>query len=266
MARSRNVKPGFFTNEDLADLGAHTRLLFIGLWTIADRRGILEDRPRRISGEIFRYEQIDCEPLLAGLAEKGFIQRYEADGIRCIFIPKFGEHQNPHVKEQANTLPAPDMPDASTGVAPDVHGSSHADSLLLTTDSRLPQTPPTGGGDDSPKKSPIPISRQTRIPDEFTPDDDMAAWATSKGFSPGEIDHHTERFVSYWRGEGGPKSKKVNWRQAWQTWLLKETPGRWPGAIGRPSRASPSLPPIMQPGQVPKDGGLAAYRASKGVT
>lgn len=48
MARSRNIKPGFFTNEVLADMPALVRLLFAGLWTIADRDGRLEDRARRL--------------------------------------------------------------------------------------------------------------------------------------------------------------------------------------------------------------------------
>ena len=31
MARARNIKPGFFTNDLLAELPFETRLLFIGL-------------------------------------------------------------------------------------------------------------------------------------------------------------------------------------------------------------------------------------------
>lgn len=80
-----------------------------------------------------------------------------------------------------------------------------------------------------------PVVRETRIPDDFVVDDDMTRWAESKGFSQPEIDHHTEAFVSHWRGEGGPKARKRDWKQAWQTWLLREKPGRWPGAL-LPSR------------------------------
>ena len=44
MARARNIKPGFFKNELLVGLPYEYRLLFIGLWTIADRDGRFEDR------------------------------------------------------------------------------------------------------------------------------------------------------------------------------------------------------------------------------
>ena len=41
MARARILKPGFFANELLADINPYGRLLFAGLWTLADREGTL---------------------------------------------------------------------------------------------------------------------------------------------------------------------------------------------------------------------------------
>ena len=49
MARARNIKPGFFANENLAECDPLARLLFAGLWCLADREGRLEDRPKRIA-------------------------------------------------------------------------------------------------------------------------------------------------------------------------------------------------------------------------
>ena len=48
MARARNIKPALFKNEVLGVADPIATLLFIGLWTLADRRGILEDRPLQI--------------------------------------------------------------------------------------------------------------------------------------------------------------------------------------------------------------------------
>jgi hypothetical protein len=48
MARSRNIKPGFFTNDELAECHPLGRLLFAGLWTIADKEGRLDDRPKKL--------------------------------------------------------------------------------------------------------------------------------------------------------------------------------------------------------------------------
>jgi len=115
MARSRNIKPGFFENEKLAECSLLARLCFIGLWTLAGRDGRLEDRPKRIKGQLFPYENHDVEPPLQELLRHGFIERYEVDGVHVIAIPKFTEHQSPHFKEKASGLPG--KPEASPGLA-----------------------------------------------------------------------------------------------------------------------------------------------------
>lgn len=107
MARIRSLKPGFFTNEHLAELPFEGRLCFAGLWTLADRDGRLEDRPRRIKAALFPYDAIDVDQLLAGLETKGFIVRYTADGVAYIAIPTFAEHQRPKTDEVASRIPAP---------------------------------------------------------------------------------------------------------------------------------------------------------------
>jgi hypothetical protein len=48
MARTRSIKPSFFKNEFLAECEPMARLLFIGLWTLADSQGRMEFRPMRI--------------------------------------------------------------------------------------------------------------------------------------------------------------------------------------------------------------------------
>lgn len=105
MARARNIKPGFYTNEDLVECSYPARLLFPGLWMIADREGRLEDRPRKIKMAIFPADALDIDALLSELESNGFIKRYEADGKKVISIPQFLEHQNPHGKEQDSVLP-----------------------------------------------------------------------------------------------------------------------------------------------------------------
>ena len=98
MARSRNIKPGFFKNEDLVDLPFETRLFFIGLWTIADREGRLEDRPKKIKMELFPADNVDVDDMLYQLDKKGFIVRYEVGESKYISILNFTKHQNPHHK------------------------------------------------------------------------------------------------------------------------------------------------------------------------
>jgi len=49
--RIRTIKPEFWKHDGIAELEYATRLLFIALWCIADRRGRMEDRPKRIKAE-----------------------------------------------------------------------------------------------------------------------------------------------------------------------------------------------------------------------
>jgi hypothetical protein len=106
MARSRNIKPGFFQNEDLQELDFATRLFFIGLWTEADKEGRLEDRPKKLKNALFPADDVEVEQMLEGLAAYGFISRYERAGKKIIQIVKWAKHQNPHRREAPSTLPA----------------------------------------------------------------------------------------------------------------------------------------------------------------
>jgi hypothetical protein len=99
MARIRTIKPEFFKNEQLADLPMSARLLFIGLWTLADKEGRLEDRPKRIKVELFPYDNLDCDKELSRLQSAAFIERYEVGELKVIQIINFTTHQRITGKE-----------------------------------------------------------------------------------------------------------------------------------------------------------------------
>lgn len=157
MARARNLKPGFFKNEDLAECTPWARLCFAGLWTLADREGRLEDRPKRIKGELFAFDSIEVEPLLAELERFGFLLRYQVEGRGFIQVVKFLQHQNPHHKEPPSAIPSPE----SLGLLP------HA------TDAKPETSPPCDEGEapDKPEalgSTPALSSTQNRAESLFS--------------------------------------------------------------------------------------------------
>lgn len=81
------------------------RVLFQGLWCLADREGRLEDRPKQIKLHIFPVDKVSIETLLDELVEAKLIVRYVAEGQRCIWIPRFTEHQPVHPHEAKSSLP-----------------------------------------------------------------------------------------------------------------------------------------------------------------
>lgn len=105
MARSRNIKPSFFMNEDIIELPFEARLLFIGLWILADREGRLENRPKKIKMSLFPADDINVAEQLENISKFGFIELYNADGIDVIQIINFVKHQNPHGLEKDSELP-----------------------------------------------------------------------------------------------------------------------------------------------------------------
>ncbi|WP_419792581.1 hypothetical protein ACN09C_14760 [Serratia fonticola] len=135
MARSRNIKPGFFTNDELAECNPYARLLFAGLWTIADKEGRLDDRPKKIKALVLPFDTVDCDDLLAQLHAKNFITRYVVEGNGYIQINNWKKHQNPHCKEAASDIPELSKQESSNEEAP---GKPDANPVQLSEESSQP--------------------------------------------------------------------------------------------------------------------------------
>ena len=97
--RIRTIKPSFFKDEEIADLDPLCRLLFQGLWLMADSEGRLEDRPKRIKVEVLPYDECNIDAMLDDLVAARCIIRYEAGGKSCIQVRNFLKHQRIQTKE-----------------------------------------------------------------------------------------------------------------------------------------------------------------------
>lgn len=116
--RIRTIKPDFFKHDNVSDLKPLARLLFISLWCLADRRGRLEDRPKRIKVECLPYDDCDVDALLWELHSAGFIDRYEIEGLQIIEISSFEKHQRISGKESESESDYPEKQEGSIREAP----------------------------------------------------------------------------------------------------------------------------------------------------
>jgi hypothetical protein len=105
MARIRTIKPEFFTSADVVALSPLARLLFIGLWGVADREGRFKWRPADFKLQVLPGDQCDVEVLCRELIERHLVIRY-GDGLA--YIPTFKDHQSINPRESASKLPDPD--------------------------------------------------------------------------------------------------------------------------------------------------------------
>jgi hypothetical protein len=130
MARTRNIKPEFFTSEELAAIdhasGLPCRLAYAGLWCQADREGRFVWDAGRLKLAILPWDAIDMRKVLDALEQGGFLCSYVVDGKRYGWIPTLKDHQTFHIREGQSKLPPPpfNLAPACTLPAPATNGAS----------------------------------------------------------------------------------------------------------------------------------------------
>ena len=247
MARARNIKPAFFMNEALVELCFETRLLFIGLWTLADREGRLEDRPKRIKMAVFPGDEVDVVRCLDDLERVGLIERYVADGVKVVLVTNFKKHQSPHHTEKGSVLPGRDGVYGANGAngANGVmaggsrlgDGGYRADFLnpdCLNSDSLKDEK---GGGEEDgeeggkgDKKEGVkeqekekkedkgggkrPQKRRSRLSRDFVLEEADRVFAAVQGVDAGV---ELEAFRSHHEARG---SLMLDWHAAWRAWCV----------------------------------------------
>ncbi len=229
MARTRSIKPSFFKNEYLAECEPMARLLFVGLWTLADSQGRMEFRPLRIKAELFPYDNCDILGLLKQLADRGFVRAYESGDVKVLEIPTFGEHQRCHPDERDEGLPPPDE-SAETIVFPGQNAKPGNPTLepgnppascafnpliLLPSSSAAPSTPQRRRC----SKPADPLRWSAESGWEGITDADRAEW--SQAYPAADLPVELAK-ATQWLKANPKKARKSNWRR-WLTtvWLSK---------------------------------------------
>ena len=149
MARVRMVNPEVFAHEGLGRCSPHARLLFISLWTQADREGRLRWLPLRVHGEAFPHEpSLFVDALAQELVDAGVLDVYLVEGRTYAALPGFLRWQRPHKNEAESRCPPPPPtfgePLADQGQA---KGAPDTDNGIRITDLKI------RNADRSPKRT-----------------------------------------------------------------------------------------------------------------
>lgn len=183
MARKREISPGLWENEEFVEMSAAARLTWIGLWSVCDRHGCFEWRPRKWTRLFASGIECKGEAVFQELLQAGFVERYEAEGGEYGFVVKWARHQDPHPQEKA-VYPTPDSPNycpktsgrkqpagnlpatglqpadnlQTTGISPKATGKPPASRLPA---SPLPSFPSCPSFPSRPSDAPHPSTRPT---------------------------------------------------------------------------------------------------------
>jgi hypothetical protein len=222
MARIRTIKPAFFTSEDICKLQPLARLLFAGLWTEADKDGYLVDSPFQLRTRLLPADACDVDALLWDLAEARLIRRYTADtGRSYIQVLNFPEHQRPHPKEAASTIP----PSGSARSRPvGLHGSQ------VNSPGDIPSTPVGREGD---------LGREGVLEGEPRRARSQGSGAHEPGSLPRDHMHHAIC---------GP-----GWRICLKTWECGELMRQYGGAPEKQKAAVVSFVEVLEKSLGPDD-------------
>lgn len=93
MARIRTLKPDFWTDEKVVEVGFEARLFFVGMLNFADDAGNLQRSAKKLKMQIFPADTIDCEPLIQSLIDIGLVIEYSVNGDKFLHIKGFCKHQ-----------------------------------------------------------------------------------------------------------------------------------------------------------------------------
>lgn len=234
MARARNIKPGFFKNPELVELRYEVRLLFIGLWTMCDREGRMEDRPKKIKMELFPADNIDIDAALSELHANNFVLRYEVNNIKLIQVVNFLKHQKPHHQEKASELPPPLEPEpARTKERVNPSDSLNTDSLNTDCLSGDTHTLEENPKDKKTKPPDQPTEHRwlTKFPMDldWQPDEEiLTGLCCSTGFDRQRV---TTPLINKFKNHYTGDPKHQNERQ-WQTSLINWAKSEKPEPTG----------------------------------
>jgi hypothetical protein len=111
MARIRSLKPEYWADEEIAELPRDARLLYVGLWNLADEHARLRGDARYVKGQLFPYDDdLDStaiDGLLKLLADAGKLVRYVVGGRSYAFLPTLSKHQRLEPDRVPSRLPGP---------------------------------------------------------------------------------------------------------------------------------------------------------------
>jgi len=206
--RIRTIKGEFWTDEKVVELSAWARLMFIGLWNMADDWGLMEWSSKRAKMLLFPADEVDVEALVDELETMEMVTMYENDGRKYLAVNNFHRHQRTDKRGKLR-FPPPDSgwferfprnPTESRGNS----GNPTEPHGIPTTPAEIPGKPPRKGKGKGKGNIP-PLSPKGEVRRSRSLDPEVIELARST----------FDRFWAEWPRRDGKKP-------AWDKWCSKK--------------------------------------------
>jgi hypothetical protein len=229
MARARNIKPAFFTNDELADNDPLGRILFIGMWTIADFKGDLVWRPKRVKAQLLPYDSCDISKLAINLDRSGFIRFYSDGNEMYCRVLSFTVHQNPHKNERDKGSDIPGYSEEMRQLVDldgltinlDKSGSIRNDSASDPADPLILNPDPLILNPDC--VIPVSVDKPTPVQRKrFTPPikNEVYGYMVERGLNSNQAQTESEKFMDHYLSNGWKVGRNAmkDWKAAVRNW------------------------------------------------
>jgi hypothetical protein len=222
MARIRTIKPEFWEDEKLAELGLECRLLFIGSWSFADDFGMLLDSEKWIKAKVFPYDTISEKTIrswIEKLVEKGMFVRFKYGDKSILCIRRFKDHQVIDKRYQRSILPDGEAEKLTiTAWSHSEHVVNTPPEMEMEMEMEMDMERKGSNGDKSPKtKKSKSISFEFS---ELAKNPDVLKMAImGKPYQSADIDFYVKSAELYSKSKG---AKYIDWTAAVENWIKRD--------------------------------------------
>jgi hypothetical protein len=244
MARSRTLKPEFWTDEVIVELSFPSRLFYQGCWNFAIcDHGHLDDSPKSLKLKILPADDLDPVALVDELIKHGrLVRKQTSDGRTYLQIPTLAKHTKldtrwatrcPYCADESSPKPVDTRPEAD-GLA-EARASLGEPAEPRASLGEPTETRPSKGKESKGREgsSASRAKPKHKIPDDFAVSEDMRSWA--RRHTPLVSTTETAQFVDWHISKG---TANADWIAAWRTWMRRAQAD----VERHGARASPSAP------------------------
>jgi hypothetical protein len=225
MARIRTIKPEFWSDEKLSPMSAIDRLTFLGLISMADDYGRVQDNVKIIDAFVFPNSDDTVRESLANLSRMNRIVRGKSSsGMPIIEIVNWGRHQKVDKPQPKLALPAISVSsDLSTNSDNKKQGSNNVRESVANDSRGVRESVAPLTTDQDPDQLPPTPSRSSGSVRECPPNaEEVGAYMAIIGKDAAQA----QAFVDYYTANGwvqGSESKPIkDWHSQVRIWFRKE--------------------------------------------